>query len=873
MANDNYMKKILESCEIYYEDSLISNESIMRQYISFFSNVSNQTESKVSFALHTGSICFDAVSVVAVALGCLSLNMQTADDIIESLSFGDLVMFKGEKYRWRGLTDSSVVKGAKAMLLEQDGKGKNGLETLETLFERNKHLIKPYYGSSNTTDGRGIRRRKTNREDFLSFVFDTPAAEISVEADTAAVIVAERTTMGDVFKRVKIKYGDKFVQLLDITPASYYTESGETYQYGHNPTKTEPVLRVTSKMSVAREMVLDKSGNRVIGLMVTDINSLTDNATELTDMLRRRSLCFAYIVTPFASSLGEQIMEEYSEAPLFACTKGFLESNDVSVRSENALTIELNNQIRNVIDRKLLPIYLENGWDWTEYKELKEKLYLIKQSNWSGEAKDEFLLSAFALINLFNNAIFTLDQLETAINENAVNKAVVSPWERIKDLWNKANDAMSVQDACAFVADVLERKYYERKNSAPKADALQDYINAHSERSITVVVPKAYYVELMNRVYAENITNVRFITANRYDGNDGADCVVCVGDIVGKRFNPMQCLTVKETVILLYDSERKIFDYKNKRFSLLERKLNAKVKGIEIPVEEIEPIADEREIERAISQFSDLDQYISTISAFDIRKLISSGNHDGNAPMSEVKVVGSFITGEQILFSKFYSAVVFDQEEGTITEKSPEKLNPGDLLVFTKRDNYTQNIVDYIFNQLMGENRFTADVNEAAEKAYYWKEALREYQRRNNMSYRAIARKMKALGSSLQEVSIRQWLVEDSHIVGPRDEETMERIAKLTQDPYLLADPSGYYGACRLIRRQRREILGLVQTAINEKLLGRYPEPGSIFEVVYENVDKLSEILELENISELEDAVEISSTLVNRPISESEVLL
>ena len=872
MANDNYMKKILDSCEIYYEDSLISSESIMRQYISFFSNVSNHTESKVSFALHTGSICFDAVSVVAVALGCLSRNMQTTDNIIDSLAIDDLVMFRGEKHRWKGTAPSSY-DGTLCLVLERDGKGKNGKSTDYYPLEKNKHQIKPYYGSSKATGGKGVRRSKTNREDFLSFVFDTPAAEISVEADTAAVIVADRTTMGDVFKRVKIKYGDKFVQLLDITPASYYTESGETYQYGHNPTKTEPVLRVTGKMSVAREMVLDRSGNRVIGLMVTDINSLTDNATELTDMLRRKSLCFAYIVTPFASSLGEQIMEEYCEAPLFACTKGFLESNDISVCSENPITIELNNQIRNVIDRKLLPIYLENGWDWTEYKELKEKLYLIKQSNWSGEAKDEFLLSAFALINLFNNAIFSLEQLETAISENTVNKAVVSPLERIKDLWNRANDALSVQDACAFVADILERKYYERKNSAPKAEALWKYINANADRNITVVVPKAYYVELMNRECAEMESNVRFITANRYDGTDGADCIVCVGDIVGKRFNPMQCLTVKETVILLYDSERKIFDYKNKRFSLLERKLNAKVKGVEIPTEDIEPIAEEIEIERVITQFSDLDQYISTISAFDIKKLISNGNHDGNAPMSEVKVVGSFSTGEQILFSKFYSAVVFDQEEGTITEKSPEKLNPGDLLVFTKRDNYTQNIVDYIFNQLMGENRLTADVNEAAEKAYYWKEALREYQKKNNLTYRAVAKKMKSLGSSLQEVSIRQWLVEDSHIVGPRDEETMVRIAELTQDPYLLADASGYYEACRLIRHQRREILSLVQTAINEKLLGRYPEAGSIFEVVYENVDKLSEILELENVSELDESVEISSTLVNRPISESEVLL
>jgi hypothetical protein len=173
----------------------------------------------------------------------------------------------------------------------------------------------------------------------------------------------------------------------------------------------------------------------------------------------------------------------------------------------------------------------------------------------------------------------------------------------------------------------------------------------------------------------------------------------------------------------------------------------------------------------------------------------------------------------------------------------------------------------------MGENRLTADVNEAAEKEYYWKEALREYQRKNNLSYRVIARKMKDLGSSLQEGAIRQWLVEDSHIIGPKYEETIARIAELTQDPYLLADASGYYEACRLIRHQRREILSLVQTAINEKLLGRYPEAGSIFEVVYENVDKLSEILELENVSELDESVEISSTLVNRPISESEVLL
>ena len=130
---------------------------------------------------------------------------------------------------------------------------------------------------------------------------------------------------------------------------------------------------------------------------------------------------------------------------------------------------------------------------------------------------------------------------------------------------------------------------------------------------------------------------------------------------------------------------------------------------------------------------------------------------------------------------------------------------------------------------------------------------------------------MRELGSSIQEVTVRQWLVADSHIVGPRDELTMACIAQLTKDPYLLGDVHGYFEACREVRHERRAILDLIAKAINEKLSGRIPATGSALEVVYDNVENLSETLELENVVELDESAHITINLVNRPITEAEV--
>ena len=883
MADDRIMRAIVDKCEIYYGDSLLSNETIIEKYLRFFASQFDPSERSVCFVFHTGSLCFDVVSVAALMIGCLAYEFSSNDEILAELELGDMVLYNGGRYRWCGIEKRSFKRGeppADYIVLSEEAKGKNGSSSTYLPYARNKHLIKPYLGKSIKTDGRGIRKDNTNRVDFISSVLEIPEQDVPTAFDLSVVVVADRIKFKDICSHLIIKYDqDRVVELTDIVPVSYFTGSGEQVQIGKNASKSEPVIKVASKISIARDLILDKHGNRVIGLMVTNVGLLSSSAAELNDLLRRKSLKFAYVLTPFTSESCEMAIEQYDSAKLFACTKALISDSDNKVSSVNKLTSELHRQISNIIAQKTNIINIEGYWDWECFKKLKEKIFLIKQANWTEDDHDNFILSSIALINLFTTSFFSMACMESAITAGKINPAVVSPEARITDLMNISTRAADMQELCIEVVTTLMDMYLALYDCSPKEAVFKQYLAEHRDEKIAFIVPKAYYSDLFSIAFGDEFKNVTCVTANRFDGQTEFDRIVVSGDIVGKRFDALQCFSAPDITLFLYNYEEKLFSFRKRKTAKAERKLNARINGLkgEEYFREVETDdSNDSEIqEKTMQEFSDLDAFVESMGMFDIRRLAAggTGNTEYSNNVCEVKLVGKFTTGEHILFSKYYSAVVFNQNEGVVTETKPENLLPGYILVFTKKDGYTSNIVDQIFDQLISTRKLSPEVMDAAEKAFYWKAALREYKERNRMTFRAVAKELKKHGSSLREVTVRQWLVEESHIVGPRDEETMRIIAKVTQDPYLLSNPSGYFEACRIVRHYRRGILSLIAKAINDKLSNKLPTHGSEFEVVYENVENLSETLELENVFELDEVALVNNTMANRPISESEELL
>jgi len=875
VTNATSLIHLTETCDIYFEDSLISKERIIEKYADFLANVLSGEEHSVSIALHTGSICFDIVSFLTVALGCLSFDITTPEQIIASLNTGDMVIYKNERFRWCGVESRDAKRYLK---IEQDGRGKNGKYTRLIPYDANKNLIKPYYGDSELTDGRGIRKINANRTDFISHIFEVSPSEVPSIAGVSTVIVAERSAFDRISKGLEIVYGEgKRIGLLDIVTASYYADSGEEYQYGSNPAKVEPILKVTGKVSTARDLVLDKRGSKTVGLIVTGSGAMVKGGSELIDLLGRKSLRFAHITAEMDSESAESIIDAEKDAAVFACTKEFLLQNSLPPQEQNPLTAELDRQIGNIVNNAVTVINVDGDCSWADLKKVREALYIMKESEWSHERKNDFIVAAHSLLNLFTTAVFPMELLEEYIKNGKLHAGVTFPTLRIRELWGVAESAGTMEYSCAFVADVLERLYQSVLSQCPKYEALKEHLGTLSGRKVAVVVPKAYYADILIGDERLNKHNVNIITANRFDNTADYDEVIVVGDFYGKRFDPFKCRAAEDIVVLLYECETHLFRHKKRKVSKFEKKLNSRLGVTEDdPLDEdmgiTEDDAKDEEMDAFAEGTSDLERYIDSISIFDIGKFAERASDSaGNAPTSEVCAIGRFSSGEQILFSKYYNAVVFDSVQGTVTETDAEKLVAGDLLVFANRDDYTRNMVDYIYESLQSAEQLSKEVVDATEKAFYWKEALREYKNVRGLSYRDIAKGLHKLGSSLQEVSIRQWLIEESHIVGPRDEATMKQIAELTGDPYLLGDINSYYESCRIVRRQRKVIMELIGKAIADKLSGHTPPKGSVLEIVYGNVENLSKTLELESISLLDEPIAVSINAINKPIKEAEV--
>lgn len=878
------IREMISKCEFFYDDLLISSEDIIKKYMMFFSSRFNTDQKILSFVFHTGSICFDVASIVAIMLTCFIYNLSSNEDILNSLEIGDMVLFGGERYRWNGIVKGlqGIDPSIEFICIMQDGKGKNGKFTKYLPYQENKHKVKPYYGSSAVTDGRGIRKSKNNRNEFLAHVLNVSEYDVPSALDISVVVIADKEKFVDICQRLKISYGSgKIVQLTDIIPVSYFTGSGEEMQIGKNPSKTEAVIKVVSKVSVARDLILDKTGNKVIGLLAINIRSLTSNASDFKDLIRRKNLRFAIVTSVYNAEFSDLVIEQYEDASIFACTKEMLSTLSLGVKSSNKLTDELNQQIRNIVGRKVDALEVDGGWTWMEYRKIKNNIYTISQSNWTENEKEAFVLSSLALLNLFTFAFFSMEQLEYAIENRLISPAVISPAARLEQLSDISIGSLSVKTNCESVIIGLSEMYEKLYHIAPKGEQLQRLLQDNLGKKIALIVPKAYYVELFQKTFdaIDEYGDVTCCTANRFDSGIQYDLIIVSGDVVGKRFDSLQCYASTQISVLLYECEGKLFKHRMYISAKNERKLNARISGLksaEYNQEANYYDEDKREddLNDSIKEFASLDDFVDSIEMFDIRHLMTSRTVAGNCTgKAEVKRVGVFSTGEQILFSKNYRAVVYDRMEQKIIETLSDKLVPGDVLVFTKRNDYTRNIVDLIFDQLMQNERLSKEVKDAAERAYYWKNVLREFKRKEQLTYRDVAKELKKLGSALREVTIRQWLDDESHIVGPCKEETMFLIAELTKDPYLLENPKSYFEACKIVRHYRREILSLIAKAINDKLSNKVPESGSVFEVVYEHVDKLSETMELENVYELEQTAIVSCNIVNRPIEETEVLV
>lgn len=523
-------------------------------------------------------------------------------------------------------------------------------------------------------------------------------------------------------------------------------------------------------------------------------------------------------------------------------------------------------QIGAIIDKEVTANVISGFINWEKYKTFKRVIYSVKSSEYNSEQKDDFIMQSYSLMNLFMTAVFSIGLLEELIDCGVVD-SVEKPDQRLYRLEETAKGFPNfLRESAISVVRILEDAYLELHDSTPKEKAFLKVIEARRGK-IAVVVPKAYFGIVIDKLLSlhnlDNGTDICIMTANRFDNTRLYSAIIVVGNISGKRFDALRCRSSQEIDLLLYECEKYRYKKQVRDAKAAEHLLN-KRSTIPIDDEYEEDLIgiDEDDLIEAESIDTEIMNYISSAPIKAIRNSFSGS--DGKS-MAEIVAIAKFDSDEIAFFTKNYKAYVLDEAEKSVKEVVASDLSEGDVVVFTRSTSKTRDIVEVILRDMINNKLVAPEIENAYYKSREWKQTLIDYMKRTGSSIKAIADEMISNGVSVQEITIRGWLDEESHTVRPQKLDSIQQIALITGNDKLFDSAEVCFDAGGQIYKIRRHILKAIGQAILGEVTGNGDATGTMTATVADRIKDAAVTLQIETITFVDDEVPINTT--NRPIT------
>ena len=659
----NSMKKLIDSCDLYFEGHIISKELLVKNYAEFLANNFNKKHNVV-ISLHTGSVCFDIITILFTALSNIMYNQDNAEDFVLSLSKGDIVLYQKTRCKFEGLTTFRGETLKRAILYSETIDKGNILANRDYVREDKWNKISPYNGNAKNLDARGVRTDTKKRNDFLSSVFEMSPEELPAYIDKSSVIVMNREQSEKIIDNLEIVYDSKNVKITDIMPVSYCSES-EEYPYGGNPGKIEPAIKITNNISNARNIVTGQwQGNEswindIIGVSIIGFGAVSRARTEVSEMMKRRKLKYVFVSYNISSEDGETLLDEVEDASVFACTTEYLLNSSFPIMEKNPYTVELDKQVESVINHETIPCLVKTfDCDWEMYKKVQIALGHMRNSGY--KEAEEFVPLAYSVMNLMITSVFSFELMEKLIENGKLE--IESPLQRILRLTNMVESLNGeIKDVAKTILRFIEDGYTKLLNYSPKEKMLFELLSKHRNEKVAIIVPKAYYANILYSLnileFFDDFNNLYISTANKFDYSQNYDAIITIGAFWGKKFDPFRCRASSTIYVIVSAVEENIFKYRKKVAATIERKFNASAKVptnyVDDIVEEYSDGATENDICQVIGVSTDVVEYINRI--FETKSLdllaTNTGTYYNTTEISHVATCGD---GESIFFTKKY---------------------------------------------------------------------------------------------------------------------------------------------------------------------------------------------------------------------------
>ena len=862
----------ISSCDLLFEGEVISRESIIRTAMEFFGEGFFSSVPRRRTLLHTGSIAFDATALFLSSLADILVFFErNNDDFWANIHIG-------EKPVYVLYTDPNTGESTRCEVLDLK------LGEYLVVTDKQKCRAVPYSqrtmlwnhpdinNFSRNTGGEGVGRRVGAPKAHKDFerLFGIKALALR-QLVTHTVVVVDREHAEEYAKHlytgIAIRYQEEYttrtIALKDIIGAIYGSDEDQAnwHSLGGDKSSENPVLRFCPKLSIARRM-LGRSGSM---LLLSGTNLLRDQEV-FREVSTDTSPNFIFASLPigawysFERNSVRWLLDSMTAdgGKLLAFTKPYLtkfEMPALPIRAgaaRSSIVEELRRQIRQSRDWTINCRFLEGFLSAEDYGEWMGALRYFNGIPFDKIQKINFLIQVRGLFSFLCASVFDTRTLDEHPEWTSLRNHPYSPakkLEEIKQTCSRLPDD-NIKQAGFRLYGLLEKAYQSSLADNEKQKALEQILwgpkRSRRPRTIAVIVPKAGFKVLcehfgwINRA-RERKDRLEIATADNFrPANTRYDLIVSIGASSGKSFSPFFCTCADSIEVLLYGCEIAFFKACSQNSERLEGALNG------------EQWQDDTLQSDMNAQFNrELDAQIEAFRAQENQRfwhrLRQQGNRRGQVPVSEVVWMGTLEeTGEVVFFTKYCHPYVMEAD-GLLTEKSMEHLVAGDTILFMRNTEERQDILDIMLQEHISTLK-DDNLAEEFKRSKYWREVLKKYVEESQLTLKEVAKQI-----GVNPSTIKNWLDDESHIVGPWDF-NLESIANITGDKEMQGSIKSYCDACTHIRSMRRTML--------EKL-GRQIR-GDVASTRYKDMIRLCV---LEDLQKLPEPIRMETRLVNHPIS------
>lgn len=874
--------ELIEKVDICFKGRIIPDEIVLKIEKQFLTEAfRDEKKHKTLFLQHTGSEIYDAVAIAIVSLALVFLDDSKATDITKDIKEGDLVTYKSKRWIYSGTT---FLEGKERYVLKDD-KG-----CTNYLLEAAMCDVSPYNGKSTKLNGLGMGKSKSKRTDFLKKVACLRGDEIPAIPAQSLVLFIDNHKLDDLLNNVSIHFGGEHYYILDLVTASFYTDNNELKKRG-NANNNEPMLKATLSMDKAREMVKEKHGNEIVGFIVFDDRAYKKYGLDLEEILYRKKLPYSLLSTRLSmDSWVRAQLENDEEIMVLPLTAEYLKSvNDKNKNKDNASESnnagwnhKLHDEIMCACWGEARLHFVESSLSWKDFKRVKENIAFVINNCLEYPRAIEFCRWAYSMLKLFNNAIFYFEEYEklsTGYKEFIDFKA---PSIQIEEFNNDINEfPLAVRRQSSIILDYIRDKYREFYNYNPKRESFRKALKDLENTKMLIVVPsmrykpfvERFYPKTWNTVLKNNYVVATEAQAQKLDLSKFTD-IYYLSLMNSSKYNPFDNVFFTSIDILLYDTQLRLYNGMYREFVLYKKTLNKRAYAPEISVAEYEDnsqgyiIDIEEEQEKEFQDDFEIDNEIQ--QSF-MRMFLQNERYQSQRDYSdfsekrdrllEAYRYANFMSGENIIFTKGYTAYVVDVDKQSVIEKNVDDLKEGDQLIFTVNDDRTKDIVDEL---LMGIAEKNGEIDRSYKLVQGWKESCRNYRYEHGIKYTQLSKMFTAAGYKAQPQVIRSWLDEQSHIVGPKQEDTFNYIQKVFGEECLPEPFSEYAIATKQIRSARVKILKLIEKAVISDNI-EFDDSTDMYDGLKERIQEIAMVKQIDHIETIEP-FEIAGYRANKPL-------